>query len=75
MKVRIVELMKEKSQRDGMTITQEMVAKATNIPQGTLSRWAGNKVARLDKSIMAALCAYFECEVGDLLMLERDRVA
>ncbi len=73
--VQIYELMKKKAERDGRDvglnpITQEEIANAIDVPQGTISRWAGNKVDRLDKRIMIKLCEYFECEIGDLLKLE-----
>jgi len=74
--VRINELMRLKTLRDGRDpkvdpVTQDEIAKATGIPQGTISRWAGNKVDRLDKGIMIKLCAYFDCEISDLLRLSR----
>lgn len=68
--VRINELLAEKAKREGRTtsITQEELSNAIGIPQGTISRWASNKVDRLDKNIMLKLCRYFECEIGDLLV-------
>lgn len=72
-RVRIAELIEAKSARDGKRVTQEMISQETGIPQGTLSRWAGNKVDRLDKTIMVKLCLYFECEIGDLLVMEMQR--
>lgn len=72
-RIRIVELMEQK-RNEGATVTQEIISKATGIPQGTLSRWAGNKVDRLDKDIMAKLCEYFDCEIGELIVLERNKM-
>ena len=73
--VQISQLMYDKTIRDGRDpninpITQEEIAEAIGIPQGTISRWAGNKVDRLDKRIMVKLCEFFECEIGELLNLE-----
>jgi len=74
-KVQIAELMQVKAVRDGRDIkvnpiTQEEIAREIDIPQGTISRWAGNKVDRLDKRIMIKLCQYFDCEIGDLLKID-----
>ena len=73
-RVQISELLAAKARREGRErITQEELAAAIGIPQGTISRWAGNKVDRLDRHIMAALCDYFDCEVNELLYLDRSR--
>lgn len=77
MKVRINELMVEKAVRDGRDpkvnpITQDELAEEIGIPQGTISRWASNKVDRLDKRIMLELCRYFDCEIGELIVRVRD---
>lgn len=71
--VRIKELLEEKAKAEGRKpITQDELAEAIGVPQGTLSRWINNKVDRLDTSIMAKLCLYFDCEVGDLIQLVRN---
>lgn len=73
--VEISKLMLDKAIHDGRDpntdpITQEELAQAIGVPQGTISRWVGNKVDRLDKRIMIKLCEYFECGISDLLKLE-----
>ena len=73
MRIRLKELRQEKAAREGLvSLSQEVVSEETGIPQGTLSRWEGDKVDRLDKNVIGRLCEYFDCEVGDLLALERD---
>jgi putative transcriptional regulator len=73
-RVQISELLEAKARREGRErITQEELSAAIGIPQGTISRWAGNKVDRLDRHIMAALCDYFECDLNELLVLDRSR--
>lgn len=67
--LRIDELMKEKSQRVGYRITQQILSDAVNVSQGTLSRWIGNKIDRLELDILVKLCDYFECEPGDLIVI------
>jgi len=73
-RINLEELIRQKSNRDGRAdrpITQNEIALATGIPQGTISRWVGDKVDRLDKDILKRLCDYFDCEIGDLLYLDR----
>ena len=75
-KVKVADLIQQKMIRDGRDpsrnpITQQEIATATGIPQGTVSRWVGDKVDRLDKNIMVKLCDYFECDISDLLYLDR----
>lgn len=69
--VQLDKLIEKKEQELGRTITQEELSKATKIPQGTISRWVGNKVDRLDKRVLESFLDYFDCEIGDLL--KRDR--
>jgi len=77
-KVKVADLIEKKMIRDGRTlenpITQMEIARATGIPQGTISRWVGDKVDRLDKDIMVKLCDYFDCDISDLLYLDRSGV-
>lgn len=66
MKLRLRELMKERG------ITQDQLAEDLKLPQSTVSRWVGDKVDRLDKNLMAELCVYLKCEIGDLLVIEHE---
>lgn len=63
-RVRLKELMEKRK------ITQERLSEDTGIPQGTISRWAGNKIDRLDRHIMTKLCEYFKIEIGELLEVD-----
>ena len=74
-KIRLRELMREKTIRDGRDpedepITQLEVSKAIGVAEGTLGSWARNSVEKLDKQTLARLCRYFQCEIGDLLRLD-----
>ena len=54
--IKIDKLMKLKAMRDGVKrITQEDIATATKIPQGSISRYVGNNVDRFDKRVLMAL--------------------
>lgn len=70
MEIQIVQLMERKSRQLGRRITQDEVATAVGIPRGTVSRWAGNKVDRLDRDVLARLCEYFECGIEELLVFK-----
>jgi DNA-binding Xre family transcriptional regulator len=75
--IRLRELMQEKTIRDGRDpeinpITQEEIANAIGVAQGTMSSWARGTVLRIDRDTIAKLCQYFDCEIQDLLHLQKD---
>jgi putative transcriptional regulator len=72
-KVRIAlkELM-EREKKAGRPYTQEDIAERIQVAQGTLSRWVGNRVDRIDLTVLEKLCDYFDCEISDILKLERE---
>lgn len=61
LRLRIPELAKEHG------LTQAKIAKHLNIPESTMSRWAGNKIDRLDKNILVKLKHLFNCTWDELL--------
>ena len=76
-RVRLRDLMRRETLRDGrnpeyQSITQEEVADAIGFG-ATMSDWSREKVAQLDKDILAKLCVYFECRIEELLYLELER--
>ena len=62
--------MAAKGRREQRRITIRAVENATGIDKNTVSAWVHNKVERFHGHIIVALCAYFDCEIGDLLILE-----
>lgn len=69
---RLKELVARKEHEKGAAITGEMIAEATGLNAGTVSRWMQPKpLHRIDGDVLAALCQYLECEVGDLLYIDR----
>lgn len=48
------------------------VQRETGIAWSTLNAWANNQVTRYDASVIQALCEYFNCQVGDLLVFEKE---
>ena len=75
-RTRVRELMVAKTLRDKRDphvnpITQDEVATVIGIAKGTMSSWTRDKVDRFDKGTIVKLCEYFECDLSDLLVLER----
>jgi DNA-binding Xre family transcriptional regulator len=68
---RFKELLAIKEREEDRRITYREVSEATGIHEGTLSKWA-NQVNLFDGRVVSALCGYFECEIGDLLVLYPD---
>ena len=67
--------MYEKTVRDKRydnPITQEEIAKAIGVTQGTMSAWVRGTVERMDRDTIANLCAYFQCRIEQLLELKDD---
>jgi putative transcriptional regulator len=48
------------------------VQRETGIAWSTLNAWANNQVTRYDAPVIQALCEYFNCQVGDLLVFEKE---
>lgn len=63
-------LLAQKATREKHSIAINDVQRETGIAWSTLNAWANNQVTRFDAPVIQALCAYFDCPVGDLLVLE-----
>ncbi len=62
--------MAEKSRLDGRRVTYDDIHKTTGIFPSTLSRLAAARGKRIDLTVLERLCEYFDCEPGDLLVLQ-----
>lgn len=68
---RFAELLAAKARREGRgKISRGEVSQATGLAMATIDTYARNEVTRFDAQVIKALCDYFECEPGDLLVLE-----
>jgi putative transcriptional regulator len=65
---RLKELIARKERLENTRITYLDIVAATGISTNTLSRMANNKMEQVGLSTIDRLCAYFECEPGDLLV-------
>jgi len=61
-------LLAEKEIRLKKGISVASVARETGITRKTLQGWAVDNVTRFDAGVLDALCNYFGCQVGDLLI-------
>jgi len=65
-------LLAEKATREQHSIAINDVQRETGIAWSTLNSWANNQVTRYDAPVIRALCDYFNCQVGDLLVYEKE---
>ena len=65
---RLKELMAEREFKENRVITLAEVAEATGIHRVTLSKIANNRGYHTGTDILDRLCAYFGCQVGDLVV-------
>ncbi len=65
-------LLAKKATKQKQNITLMDVQRGTGIAWSTLNSWANNQVTRYDAPVIQALCDYFNCQVGDLLVYEKD---
>lgn len=67
---RLPELIRQREERTGRRLLQKDIARATGIPEGTLSRYVNDHINRFDRDIVERLCEYFEVELHELIVLE-----
>lgn len=65
-------LLAQKATREQHSIAINDVQRQTGIAWSTLNAWANNQVTRYDAPVIQALCEYFDCQVGDLLVIEKE---
>lgn len=67
---RLRELMAEKSRRENRRITYRIIREATGIALNTLSGLNQLPMPKMiGTHVIERLCAYFACDVGDLLVV------
>jgi putative transcriptional regulator len=68
----LMKLLSIKQANENRRITYRAIQEATGVSASTISRMATNKITRFDSETLSALCAYFGCELGDLLVYEEN---
>ena len=69
---RLRELMAAKGRHERRKITYEVIMAATGIHKNTLTRLTNDRADRVAITTIDRLCAYFECQPGDLLIYVPD---
>ncbi len=72
LRTRFLILLAHKEQGQGRRITNKEIAEAVGVNEHTVARWIKNDVNKIDVPVLEAFCTYFECDVGDLLYMERE---
>ena len=65
---RLRELMAIKARKGGRRVTYSDITAATGIYNTTLTRLANDKADLIGKTTMDRLCAFFNCQPGDLFI-------
>lgn len=63
--MRIVELLNEKD------ISKNQICKDLDLPRGNFNRYCRDEFQRIDANLVLKLCDYFDCEINDLLVIEK----
>ena len=69
---RLRELMATKGRRERRRITYRDIGAETGIDKNVLSRLANDRADRVALSTIERLCAYFDCQPGDLFIYVAD---
>jgi putative transcriptional regulator len=63
--------MAEKQMREKRKINVAVLSRETNLTRVTITKWINNDLDRFEAATIVTLCAYFNCDIGDLLKLDR----
>jgi DNA-binding Xre family transcriptional regulator len=69
---RFTELLAIKRRNEGKPWNYEEVSRRTGLSTGTLVRYAKQDHSMFDENTVLRLCAFFNCEIGDLLIIQPD---
>ena len=65
---RLRELIAGKSHQERRRITYDHILTETRVNKGTLRKLANDRAAMVGISVIDRLCAYFDCQPGDLFI-------
>ena len=60
----------QKGQRERRRLSLRTVAEETGISRYTIYAFANDTISEYPKEVITQLCNYFDCTVGDLLLVE-----
>lgn len=67
-KNRVAILLAEKGLRENRRISRRVAADESGLSLSSVQYWATNSIKRFDGKQIAKFCAYFDCEISDLLI-------
>lgn len=67
---RLPALIGKKQNETNAVIDVSALSEATGVSRTTIYNWLEGKMRRFDADTIEAFCAYFGCNVGDLLIYE-----
>jgi len=56
----------------GRRIHNTEIAEAVGVTVQTIGRWMHNDVTKFEAPVIERLCVYLNCDIADLLYLERE---
>jgi DNA-binding Xre family transcriptional regulator len=69
---RLKQLITEREQKLGRRIHQKEIVEATGLNPNTISRWMSpTPFQRFESEPLLRLCEYLNCEIGDLVFIDR----
>lgn len=68
---RLAALLGEKQAKQNRAISVAELAEATGISRTTIYEWRDGEIQRFNAKTIEAFCAYFQCDVGDLLTIQQ----
>ena len=71
-KNRLAELHAQKEAREGRRISLSEASAAVGVSRQTFTSWYNNDLNAFYADVVEALCDYYKCEIGDLLVIVPD---
>lgn len=68
--IRFGALLGKKMEKENRVITESEVAEAIGVTRQAVNKWANGHIVRFEMDMIERFCRYFECEIGDLLVLD-----
>lgn len=70
MRNRFLTFLAQKEIREQRRIKTYEIVEATGVSFTTVQRWMRNEVSKIEGTVIEAFCAYFDCDIGDLLYID-----
>lgn len=62
----------EKELKEGRKLTYDVIHQETGIHRNALTGYSNDSIKRFDRDVLERLCEYFNCDISDLLVLQKD---